>query len=41
MKLPNMGELQGLIEGILNKNKYKGKMKKKGNLKKMKLIQIY
>ena len=34
MKLPNMTELQGLIDQILNKDKFKGKMKKKSKLKK-------
>ena len=34
MKLPNMTELQGLIDQILNKDKYKGKMKKKNKLRK-------
>ena len=34
MKLPNMTELQGLIDQILNKDKFKGKMKKKAKLRK-------
>ena len=34
MKLPNMTELQGLIDQILNKDKFKGKMKKKTKLRK-------
>ena len=34
MKLPNMTELQGLIDQILNKDKFKGKMKKKSKLRK-------
>ena len=34
MKLPNMSELQGLIDQILNKDKFKGKMKKNKKLKK-------
>ena len=34
MKLPNMTELQGLIDQILNKDKFKGKLKKKAKLRK-------
>ena len=34
MNLPNMTELQGLIEQILNKDKFKGKLKKKKKLRK-------
>ena len=33
MKLPNMTELQGLIDQILNKDKFKGKMKKNSKKK--------